>query len=210
MKKIFEWIDLRLGLSGFYNKHVAYELAESVTIWHFFSGLTIGCIFVQFITGFYMIMYYIPEPSMAHHSIRAMCQGSLFAAIMRSLHRWSSTFGAFFVLMHFFHVMARRAYKSPRELNWYTGIILGLIFLLFLITGIILPWDWRSYWELIIWADWFDLVPGIGGPIKDLILTSFTLGRNFAVHIILLPVLFFAVVSLHIVLTRRLGLSKKV
>lgn len=210
MKQLLGWIDERLGIVGFYNKHVAFELAESVTLWHFFSGLTIGCILIQFLTGFYMVMYFVPEPTLAHASIRAMCQISPFSAMMRNLHRWSATFGAFFVMMHVFHTMARRAYKSPRELNWFTGLVLGVIFLLFLITGVILPWDWRSYWELIIWADWFDLIPLIGGKLKNSVLETFTLGRNFGVHIVLLPILFFSVLYLHIVLTRRLGLSKKV
>lgn len=210
MKKIIGWIDERLGIVQFYNNQVAFELSESVTLWHFFSGLTIGCVGIQFLTGFYMVMYYVPEPNLAHQSIREMCQMSSFGALMRNLHRWSATFGAFFVMLHVFHTMGRKAYKSPRELNWFTGLVLGVIFLLFLITGIIAPWDWRSYWELIIWADWVDLIPMVGNSLKGLILGSFTLGRNFAVHIIMLPILFFAVLFVHIVLTRRLGLAKKV
>ncbi len=210
MKQIVEWVNYRLGIADFYHKQVAYELDESVGIWHFFSGLTIGCLVIQFLTGFYMVMYFVPEPTLAHASIRAMCQLSSFGMIMRNLHRWSATFGAMFVMLHVLHTMARRAYKSPRELNWYTGLALGIIFLLFLITGVILPWDWRSYWELIIWADWFDLLPVVGGSLKNLVLGSFTLGRNYAVHIVMLPILLFTVVYLHLVLTRRLGLSKRV
>ncbi len=210
MKNIIGWVDERLGIVQFYNNHVAFELSESVTLWHFFSGLTIGCVGIQFLTGFYMVMYYVPEPLHAHQSIREMCQLSEFGALMRNMHRWSATFGALFVMLHVFHTMGRKAYRSPRELNWFTGLVLGVIFFLFLITGIIAPWDWRSYWELIIWADWIDLVPVVGASLKSLIMGSFTLGRNFAVHIIMLPILFFAVLFVHIVLTRRLGLAKRV
>ncbi len=208
--RFINWLDVRTGVVDFYHKQIAYELPEGVSIWHMFSGLTIGCITLQFITGFYMLWYFVPEPNLAHQSIRAMCRLSFTGMLMRNIHRWSATFATGFIIMHALHAMARRAFRSPRELNWLTGMALGIIFILFLITGVILPWDWRSYWELVVWADWANLMPGIGGFLKDNIIMQFSLGRNFAVHIMFLPALLFAVLGLHIIIMRRLGLSERV
>lgn len=208
--RFINWLDERTGVVDFYHKQIAYELPEGVSIWHMFSGLTIGCIMLQFITGFYMLWYFVPEPALAHQSIRAMCRLSFTGMLMRNMHRWSATFGAVFIVLHALHAMARRAFRAPRELNWWTGMALGIIFILFLISGVILPWDWRSYWELIIWVDWWNLLPGVGGFLKDTLLTQFALGRNFAVHIMFLPALLFAVLGLHIIIMRRLGLSERV
>jgi quinol-cytochrome oxidoreductase complex cytochrome b subunit len=54
------------------------------------------------------------------------------------------------------------------------------------------------------------LIPVVGHALKDPMLANFTLGRNFAVHIMLLPVLFIIVWKIHIILMRRLGLSSRV
>jgi menaquinol-cytochrome c reductase cytochrome b subunit len=208
--RFINWVDERTGVVDFYHKQIAFELPEGVSYWHMFSGLTIGCIMLQFITGFYMLWYFVPEPALAHQSIRAMCRLSFTGMLMRNMHRWSATFGTAFIIMHALHALARRAYRSPRELNWWTGMALGIIFILFLITGVILPWDWRSYWELIIWADWANLLPVVGPTLKDDLIYAFSLGRNFAVHIMFLPALLFTVLGLHIIIMRRLGLSERV
>jgi len=210
-QKMIDWLDLRLGVKDFYEKQFAFIIPlEVLSIWTLFSGLTIGCILIQFITGFYMIMFYVPVPDLAHESIKAMCNTTTFGALFRNMHRYSSTLGIFFILIHAAHVMARGAYKTPKELNWWVGMIMAILFTLLLISGIIVPWDWRSYWELIIWADWFGYIPLVGDWLKELVLSSFTLGRNYAIHIVLLPVLLIGFLVLHIVLVRRLGLSTRV
>lgn len=208
--RIIDWIDYRVGIKEFHQKHIAFPLPEAVGFWTIFGGLTIGCIAILIITGFYMLAYYIPEPVQAHQSIRDMCNNTSFGALFRNAHRWSATIGIFFLAVHAFHVIAKRAYRPPRELNWWFGLFLAFVFILSTITGIIMPWDWRSYWELVIWADWIDTIPLVGGGLKNLMLSYFSLGRNFSVHIILLPVLLFGVLSLHIILFRRQGLADRV
>ncbi|VAX16522.1 hypothetical protein MNBD_NITROSPINAE03-495 [hydrothermal vent metagenome] len=210
IKALVDWFDLRLGVRGFYDRHIAYPLPEGLNIWHLFGGLTIGCVLIQFATGFYMLWYYIPEPDLAHQSIRDMCNQTSLGALFRNAHRYSATLAIVFIFIHFIHILAKRAYRAPRELNWWTGLTLAFIFIMFLITGIIMPWDWRSYWELVIWTDWIGTIPLLGEHIKGPMLHYFSLGRNFSIHIYLLPALFVGLVLIHIILFRRLGLSKKV
>ena len=208
--RIIDWIDLRVGIKEFHEKHIAFPLQEAVGFWSLFSGLIIGCIAILFVTGFYMLAYYIPEPVQAHQSIRDMCNNTSFGALFRNAHRWSATMGIFFLTVHAFHIIAKRSYRSPRELNWWLGLMLAFIFILSTITGIILPWDWRSYWELVIWADWLDTIPLVGDGLKNLMLSGFSLGRVFSFHIILLPALLLGVLALHIVIFRLLGMSDRV
>ena len=70
-----------------------------------------------------------------------------------------------------------------------------------------MPWDWRSYWELIIWADWMDTVPLVGDYMKGPMLKYFSVGKNFALHIYLLPALIVGFIAIHIILFRRFGMS---
>jgi len=205
-----DWLDTRTGVRELYQKHAKYPLPEGMSFWSLFGGMTIGCVLIQFLTGFYMLSYYIPEPELAHESIKTMCNTTAYGALFRNIHRYSATFGAVFLLIHAFHVMARRAFRPPRELNWWSGLLLAFSFILLLITGIIMPWDWRSYWELIMWTDWVATIPLVGGVLKQPMLSHFTLGWNFAIHIILLPLLISGLIAFHIALFRRLGMSERV
>ncbi len=209
-ERLIDWIDVRLGVKGFYRDHIAFTMPEHWSFWTYFGGLTIGCIVIQVITGIYMASYYVPVPDLAHESIKSMCNEATFGAIFRNVHRWSSTFGVFFLVIHMFHIIAKKAYRAPREINWWIGLFMGFLFFLLLITGIIVPWDWRSYWELIIWADWVDNIPLLGSYLKGPMLKYFTLGRNYIAHVFILPTLLFGALLIHIILERRLGLSDRV
>ena len=210
MKSLVDWFDVRLGVREFYEKHIAYPLPEEINVWNLLGGLTIGCILIQFATGIYMICYYIPNPELAHESIKAMCNKTAYGELIRNLHRWSATMGVMFLIMHAIHGMARRAYLPPRELNWWTGLALGVTFVLLLISGIIMPWDWRSYWELVIWMDWINTIPLVGQYLKGPLLSWFSMGKNLAMHAFILPAIIAGLVMIHIIVFRRLGLSKRV
>ncbi len=210
MGRFLDWLDSRTGIKEIYNVHFGFILPEGTGFWTIFSGLTVGCILIQFVTGAYMLAYYVPVPDLAHESIKTMANTTDFGALFRNAHRWSATFAILFIFIHAVHIMARRAYRPPREFNWWAGLLLGFIFILMLITGIIMPWDWRSYWELIIWADWVDNIPLVGDYLKGPFLSQFTLGRNFVVHVIILPVVLIAVLAFHIYMFRRQGMADKV
>jgi len=208
--RIIDWLDLRLGVREFYQKHIAFSMPDDWSFWTFFGGLAIGCIIIQIVTGIYMVTYYVPVPEFAHESIKTMCTTTTVGRLFRNMHRWSATFGMVFILVHMIHIIARRAYRSPRELNWWGGLLMAFVFVLLLITGIIVPWDWRSYWELVIWMDWLDTIPLIGDSLKQPMIQYFTLGRNYAIHILILPAVLLGLLLIHIILERRLGLSKRV
>jgi len=210
MKAVTEWFDQRLGGWEFYRKHLAYPLPADISVWHLFGGLTIGIIMIQVVTGIYMLFYYDSAPLESHQSIRDMCNKTVFGALFRNVHRWSCTIGILFVWIHMMHIMARRAYRPPRHKNWWSGLLLAFLYVMLLITGIIMPWDWRSYWELVIWADWLNTLPGLGGHLKGLLLTTFSHDLNFWAHVLILPVLIAAFIGGHIVLFRKTGPAARV
>jgi len=210
MRTLTGWLDQRLGGWEFYRKHLAYPLPADISFWHLFGGLTIGIILVQVVTGIYMLFFFDTDPVEAHQSIRDMCNNTALGALFRNIHRWSATMGISFLLIHMLHVMARKAYKPPRAFNWWTGLLLGFLYILLLITGIIMPWDWRSYWELVIWADWAHTIPLAGDMIKGLMLGTYSHGGNYWMHILILPLLTAVLIGIHIVLFRKHGPTPRV
>jgi quinol-cytochrome oxidoreductase complex cytochrome b subunit len=48
--------------------------------------------------------------------------------------------------LHFVQVVIDGAYRAPREINFWLGLILMQILLAMALTGYLLPWDQKGYW----------------------------------------------------------------
>lgn len=68
-----------------------------------------------------------------------------FGWVVRSIHVWSSHLLVGTVFVHFFSVFFMRAYRTPREFLWISGMVLLFLVLGFAFTGYLLPWDTVAY-----------------------------------------------------------------
>lgn len=208
MKKIIDWLDLRTDIRSKIKNQLSYPIPEFANFWYCFGGLAFLCVIIQFFTGFFMLLYYVPDPNEAQDSLKVLCNEVPFGGIIRNSHRWSSTFLLFFLLIHAVNVITRRAYQNPRELNWWSGLLLYMITFVAVITGIILPWDWRSYWELVIWTDWLGTIPFVGDEQKAWFMTLFSLKKSFAIHIWLIPIILLFLLWFHFKMIKKLGVKE--
>lgn len=208
MKKMSDWLDKRTDFISKLKAQLSYPVPPFANLWICFGGLSFLCILLQFGTGFFMLFYYSPNPAEAQDSLKVLCNEAYMGGLIRNLHRWSSTFVLLFLFVHVVNVITRRAYQSPRELNWWSGILLYIIIFLAVITGIILPWDWRSYWELVIWTDWIGTIPSIGEEQKAWFLNLFSLKKSFAIHIWLIPAFLVLLLRFHFKMVRKLGVKE--
>jgi cytochrome b6 len=118
----------------------------------------------------------------------------------------------FTVYVHLFSVFFLKAYRPPRELTWLTGVaLLGLTFG-FGFSGYLLPWNELAFFATKVGTDIVGSVPAIGDVLLRYLrggddVTAATLTRFFGWHVALLPVMFFAVLGLHLLLVQRLGMS---
>jgi quinol-cytochrome oxidoreductase complex cytochrome b subunit len=109
-------------------------------------------------------------------------------------------------------VMLYGAYKFPREVTWLTGVGLLLIVLGFGFTGYLLPWDQKAFWATIVGTRIAGVTPFIGDSILLIMrggedLTAITLARFFGMHVWILPTLLLLLVSTHLYLVIRIGIS---
>jgi len=113
---------------------------------------------------------------------------------------------------HMLRVFVMGAYKSPRELNWVSGVTLLVITLAFGFTGYLLPWDQRAFWATTVGSEIAGSIPVIG----DLALvflrvgwdvSALTLSRFYALHIIILPIVTLGMMGLHFLMVRRQGVA---
>src|SRR5258708_14744324 len=100
------------------------------------------------------------------------------------------------------------AYKAPREVNFWLGLILMMIVLGLSLTGYLLPWDQKGYWATKVATNIAGITPFVGDQVQELAVGGVnyrhqTLSRFFALHAGLLPALLTGFLALHIYVFRR-------
>ncbi|HHL39717.1 MAG TPA: cytochrome b6 [Deltaproteobacteria bacterium] len=202
-----DWLEERAGFKSWLRAKKNLPIPKHVNLFYCFGGITLVILLLQVLSGFFMLFYYVPKPQDAFESVLRLSNEVPYGWFVRSMHRWGATLIVATLLTHLFSVFYHRAFQKPRELNWLTGVAMFLIVWLFLITGAILPWNWRGYWVLVIWTDYITTWPLIGPLLEGPILNTFTVGRSYVTHVWLLPLLSLVVLFFHFKMVRRHGIS---
>ena len=103
-------------------------------------------------------------------------------------------------------------FKKPREMTWIVGVFLFFLTLGFGFTGYLLPWDQKAFWATIVGTRIASVAPGFGEWILLVMrggeeLTAVTLARFFGVHVWVLPASLLILLSVHMYLVIRIGIS---
>jgi len=136
---------------------------------HTLGSLLVVYLVFQTVTGILLGLYYTPSPEGAYQSVQHVREGLFLGGFLLRLHRW----GAGFVLVTAFLHLARSyflaAYKAPRELLWLTGLLLGVLLVLFAFTGQLLPYDQHGYWATVVGVRIAGSPPLVGGFVERLL-----------------------------------------
>ncbi len=213
-KRILDWVNERYGLSEWLQPIFSKPVPEwQRRWWYCLGGLTFFLFLVQGITGIMLAFYYKPTPAEAYASIQFIESEVLLGSAVRTIHHWSANGMIVMAFAHMLRVFIMGAYKAPRELNWVSGTFLLVTTLAFGFTGYLLPWDQRAYWATTVGTEIAGSIPVIG----DLALvylragwniTSLTLSRFFALHILILPLIIVTFMVLHFIMVRKQGVMK--
>jgi ubiquinol-cytochrome c reductase cytochrome b subunit len=116
------------------------------------------------------------------------------------------------VCLHLLQVTLWGAYRKPRELNWWIGLIMmGLLFA-FALTGYLLPWDQKGYWATQVATSLMGAAPGVGPWLKSVVqggpeYGNLTLTHFYALHVVVLPLTLIGLVVVHVALFRKHGVT---
>ncbi len=200
--KVAEWLRNQIRLKK------GQAVPAHVNFFYCFGGISLFLILIQLVSGVFMLFFYTPEPTKALLSIAYLSNEVTLGWLFRNMHRWIATLLLATVFSHMVIVFYLKAYQSPRQLTWLSGVSQLLMVLLMVVTGIILPWDWRSYWSFAIWMDYVGTWTIAGESIQAVMLDNFTLNAAYFVHILAIPLILAVSLFFHFKMIRRYGISK--
>ncbi|MBK7377672.1 MAG: cytochrome b N-terminal domain-containing protein [Ignavibacteriales bacterium] len=214
LQNIYSWVDERVHLQDLVNfMGKKYVPVHRHSIWYYFGGLSLFLFIIQVVTGILLLLYYKGSADLAFESIQFIMSKVQFGWLIRSIHAWSANLFILSLFIHMFSVYFEKAYRKPRELTWFTGMIMLFLALGFGFSGYLLPWNELAFFATKVGSDIAGAVPVIGEPMKIFIrgsedVTSATLSRLFGFHVALFPGIFTFFLLIHLILIQRQGISE--
>jgi cytochrome b6 len=208
------WLDRRYQVSPLLDflQHKEVPLGSHWMGWYYLGGITMFFFVVQVITGVLLLMYFQPGEATAYESIRFLTTKVPFGWLIRSIHSWSAHLMIISLTLHMFSTMMLKAYRPPRELTWVTGYLLFLLTLGFGFSGYLLPWNKLAYFATTVGTNIVRSVPFLGNWLLQVLrggqdVTINTLYRFFAAHVVILPLAFVGLITMHLLFIQRQGMA---
>ena len=212
MKALVNWLDDRTGIKGLLHEAL-YERVPGGARWRYVWGSTLVFTFVlQVITGFMLWSAYSPSTRTAWESVYYIQNEMKLGFVIRGIHHFAAQAMVVLMAIHLVQVIIDGAYKAPREMNFWLGIVLMQIVLGLSLTGYLLPWDQKGYYATQVTTNIMSATPVAGEQVQVLAQGGtqyghLTLTRFFAMHAGILPALLVGFLVLHIYVFRRHGLT---
>ena len=212
MNALINWIDDRTGLKKLMHEAL-YEHIPGGARWRYVWGSTLVYTFtIQVITGIFLATAYSPSTTTAWESVYHIQNHMQFGWLVRGMHHFSAQAMTVLLAIHLMQVVIDGAYKAPREVNFWLGLILMQIVLGLGLTGYLLPWDQKGYYATQVSTEIMGATPVVGPQLQQIAQGGpqyghHTLTRFFTMHVMILPGTLVAFLVLHIAVFRRHGIT---
>ena len=162
------------------------------------TGIVAVLLAVQFLTGVLLAFYYVPSVDHAYTTVSYVEKVVSSGSWIRSLHHYGSQWLAVFVFLHVIRLFWSETYAVNR-IQWIVAILLLGLVMAAGGTGYSLPWDARAFFSTRIAEGLMGGLPFAGRLARLWLLggseiSSITLSRFFALHVLVIPALIGAVV----------------
>jgi len=179
-----------------------------------FGWTLVMLLVVEAVTGAALAAFYAPSTTDAWASVSYIQDRASAGWLIRGLHHHGASALVIIAGIHLVQTALFGAYKKPRELTWWLGIVLLLLLLAFAVTGYVLRWDQAGYWANQVEVGITAGTPVVGAGMKKLVIGgneygNLTLTRFYALHVAVLPALVVTLTALHIGLVRRHGMTPR-
>lgn len=214
MSGFLAWLDHRTGYRGLVHDAL-FEHIPGGARWRYVWGSTLVFTFVvQIVTGLILWAAYSPSAQTAWESVYYIQHVMTGGWLLRGVHHFTAQAMVVLLAIHFVQVVVDGAYRAPREINFWIGLVMMQLVLGLALSGYLLPWDEKGYWATKVATNMVALVPLVGTSLQKLLVGGseyghHTLTRFFALHAGVLPGLLIVCTVVHVALFRRHGLKAR-
>jgi quinol-cytochrome oxidoreductase complex cytochrome b subunit len=168
---------------------------------------------VLFLSGLGLTLFYNPTAERAASSLAHLHQNQPLGWLLHNAHRWSALLLLAVAVLHALRVWLMRAYRYPRDLNWWLGLVLLTLVSGLGGTGYLLRWDIKAFTLMDLVISTLSDVPGLGPFLTALLLGGSELDvvplfRGYALHVWFLPLVLMLLLTLHLFIVWRQGLAE--
>lgn len=205
------WLDERIGWRRLWEA-IFLRKVPRVNWLYTLGSATLFVAISQVATGILLTIYYVPTPDQAYDTVQFITAQVPAGWLIRGLHHWGASAMVVLAVLHMLRVIYYGSYKYPREVTWFSGVLLLILVMGFGFTGYLLPWDQKAYWATTVGTRIAEVTPLVGRWILLLLrggeeLTGVTLARFYGMHVWALPAGLLLLLLVHMYLVVRLGIS---
>jgi quinol-cytochrome oxidoreductase complex cytochrome b subunit len=212
--QLADFLDDRTGYRAFMHEAL-YERVPGGARWRYVWGSTLVFAFMtQVITGLVLWSSYSASAQTAWESVYYIQHEMTGGWLLRGIHHVMAQAMVVLLALHLMQVVIDGAYRAPREVNFWLGLVLMMLVLGMALTGYLLPWDQKGYWATRVATNLAGLVPLVGPSLQQVVVGGpdyghHTLTRFFAIHAGFLPATLVLMLVVHLSLFRKHGLCAK-
>ncbi len=217
-KKVVDYVDERFDVRELVRGEMTDKQVPTHARWwdhagfSCFGGLSFIFFMVQAITGFVLLIYYIPHPDHAFNSLMFIENNVAYGWMFRRIHGIAANLMMITVCVHMLKVFFTGAYHKPREMHWLSGFLLFILTLGLCFSGYVLPWTQMSFWATTVVTQSMQVVPFVGNWGMEFLrgganVAGPTLGRFFMIHMIL-PAVMLVFLGGHFMMIRKTGIQE--
>lgn len=210
---IIEALDKRLKIRALYEDYLSrYMVPAGLNFWYSMGAVLIAIFCIEIVTGILLLTHYIPSTKEAFASVGHIYGTVPFGWLIRRVHAIGANLFVFVLFLHMSSVMIMGSYRKPREVHWFVGCFIFGITLVTCLSGYLLPWSQLSYWATTVATNFPGSIPVIGDWLVEFargtpLVSQETLGRFFAMHVSFIPFALLILITIHILVMRRTGIS---
>ena len=176
------------------------------------AGIVVMLLALQIATGVLLAFYYVPYTESAQTAVAYVEKVLPAGSWIRSLHHYGSQWLTLFLVLHLTQMFWRASYRR-KPVAWVGSVALLAFALAEGATGYSLPWDARAFASTRVAEGIVGSLP-LAGPVARRWLlggaeiSTLTLGRFFAVHVLIVPALILVAVSARLFVFRDRSVAR--
>lgn len=173
------------------------------------GSMALICLIIQIFSGLFLSMYYKADLSMAFTSVEYINRELYYGWLVRYIHMNGASIFFLVVYLHMSKHILYGSYSYPRQILWFSGMVIFILMMATAFMGYVLPWGQMSLWGATVITNIFSAIPVIGVDFVywlwgGLSVENATLSRFYSLHF-LFPFIILAVSIIHLVLLHEFG-----